>query len=88
MVLTIGGVSLSHEFQTRSSWGKARRNPLRLCYLSLLHPFWHAADAAARSRALKKQPQFRVKPFATCRREGVKAQKSCHDAVSENAHES
>jgi hypothetical protein len=38
-----------------------------------------------RCRALEKQPQFRVKPFATCRREDVKAQKSRHDPVSENA---
>jgi hypothetical protein len=37
-----------------------------------------------RCRALEEQPQLRVKPFATCRREGVKVQKSRHDPVSEN----
>src|SRR6202035_4676562 len=36
-----------------------------------------------RCRALEEQPQLRVKPFATCRREGVKVQKSRHDPVSE-----
>ena len=38
-----------------------------------------------RCRALEEQPQFRVKPFATCRREDVKVQKSRHDPVSESA---
>jgi hypothetical protein len=33
-------------------------------------------------RALEKQPQFRMKPFAARRREGVKVKKSRHDPVS------
>jgi hypothetical protein len=36
-------------------------------------------------RALEKQPQFRMKPFATRCREGVKVQKSRHDPVSDIA---